>query len=99
MKTYSAKPEDVKREWFVVDASQAPLGRLASAIAVKLTGKDKPMFTQHIDVGDYVVVTNSDQLVVTGGKEEKKDYYRHTKFPGGIKKRTLREQIELDSAK
>jgi len=99
MKTYSVKPSEVKREWYVVDASKIPLGRLSTVIATKLTGKDKPMFTPHIDTGDFVVVINSDKLVVTGSKEEKKDYFRHTKYPGGIKKRTLGEQMELDSTR
>ncbi|MCA9325697.1 50S ribosomal protein L13 [Candidatus Saccharibacteria bacterium] len=97
MKTYSAKPTDVNREWFIVDASQAPLGRVATQVAQLLTGKGKPQFTHHIDTGDFVVVINADQLKVTGGKEDKKIYYRHTGFPGGIKQRTLREQMDKDS--
>ncbi|MDQ3158842.1 MAG: 50S ribosomal protein L13 [bacterium] len=99
MKTYSAKPSEVTRQWYVIDASTAPLGRMATTIATKLMGKDKPMFTAHIDCGDYVVVANSDKLVVTGTKKESKDYYRHSQYPGGIKKRTLQEQMDLDSAK
>lgn len=96
-KTYSAKPSDVKREWYVIDASQAPLGRVATQVAQLLTGKGKPQFTQHIDTGDYVVVINTDQLKVTGGKEDKKIYYRYSGFPGGLKERTLREQMGKDS--
>ncbi len=74
MKTYSAKQNDVTRKWYIVDASEVPLGRLSTRIATLLTGKEKPMFTHHIDCGDYVVVINADQLVVTGDKLEKKMY-------------------------
>ncbi len=96
-KTYSAKPTEVTRIWYAVDASQAPVGRIATKIATLLTGKGKPMFTHHIDCGDFVVVTNSDQTVFTGNKEEGKKYYRHTGYPGGIKERTVRMQREMDS--
>ena len=96
-KTFSLKSADVAHKWVVVDASTAPLGRLASFVATRLTGKYKPTFTPHIDDGDYVVVINADQLVVTGNKEEDKKYYRHSGFPGGIKERTLKEVKELDS--
>lgn len=96
MSTYSAKPQDVTRQWYVVDASEAPLGRVATEIAQLLTGKSKPMFTKHIDCGDYVVVINADKIQVTGGKMEKKIYYRHSGFPGGIKQRTLQEQMDRD---
>jgi large subunit ribosomal protein L13 len=98
-KTYSAKPSDVTRQWYVVDAAEAPLGRVATKIATLLTGKEKPQFTQHIDCGDYVVVINADKLVVTGGKEDKKIYYRHTGYPGGLKEITLGDQVTKDSAK
>ncbi|HVW23463.1 MAG TPA: 50S ribosomal protein L13 [Candidatus Saccharimonadales bacterium] len=97
MKTYSAKPTDVKREWYVVDASEAPLGRLSTQVAALLTGKGKPMFTKHIDCGDYVIVINADKLVTTGDKTNKKVYYRHSGFPGGLKERTLAEQMTIDS--
>jgi len=97
MKTYSAKPSEVTRKWYVIDASEAPVGRIATKIATLLTGKGKPMFTSHIDCGDFVVVVNSDVAVFTGQKEEDKKYYRHSGFPGGIKDRTVREQRELDS--
>lgn len=97
MKTYSAKPTDIKRGWHLIDASQAPLGRTATQIAQLLTGKGKPQFTQHIDCGDYVVVINTDQLVVTGGKEDKKVYYRHSHYPGGLKEITLGKQMAKDS--
>ncbi len=98
MSTYSAKPADVTRAWHLVDASTAPLGRVASEVAQLLTGKGKPMFTKHIDCGDFVVVTNAANLQVTGKKVEDKLYYRHTGYPGGIKDRTLREQMEIDPA-
>lgn len=97
MKTYSAKPSEVKREWFVVDASEVPLGRLSTVVATMLTGKNKPMFTHHIDCGDYVVVINADQLVVTGDKLEKKMYYRHTGYPGGLKEMPLKDKMTKDS--
>lgn len=97
MKTYSAKPADVTRKWYVIDASEATLGRISTKVATLLTGKEKPQFTQHIDCGDYVVVINSDSLVVTGDKLRKKTYYRHSGFPGGIKEATLAEKMEKDS--
>lgn len=97
MKTYSAKPTDVTRKWYIIDASQAPLGRVATQVADLLTGKTKPQFTPHIDCGDYVIVINSDQLKVTGKKATDKIYYRHTGFPGGIKQATLNEKLEKDS--
>lgn len=96
-KTYSAKPSDVTRQWYVVDASKAPLGRLATEVATLLTGKKKPMYTAHIDCGDYVIVTNSDKLVVTGKKRDGKIYYRHTQYPGGIKSASLQERLDKDS--
>lgn len=97
-KTYSAKPSDVTRKWYVVDASEAPLGRVAAKVATLLTGKEKPMFTQHIDCGDYVIIINAAQTVVTGNKATGKVYYRHSGFPGGIKQRTFVEQMEQDPA-
>lgn len=97
MKTYSAKPSDVTRKWYIVDASEAPLGRVATQVATLLTGKGKPQFTKHIDCGDYVIVINADKLVVTGGKEEKKVYYRHSGFPGGLSEATLKAQMVKDS--
>lgn len=96
-KTFSLKSADVKHNWVLVDASEAPLGRLASFVAQRLTGKYQPTFTPHMDSGDYVVVINADQLIVTGKKEDQKKYYRHSGFPGGIKERTLKEVKELDS--
>jgi len=95
-KTYSAKPSDVTRAWYVVDASEAPLGRVATRVATLLTGKGKPMFTHHIDTGDYVVVINAAQIVVTGNKMRDKRYYRHSHYPGGLKEATLAEKMEKD---
>lgn len=97
MKTYSAKPSDVLREWYVVDAADAPLGRLSTQIATLLTGKGKPMFTHHIDVGDFVVVINADNLVVTGNKMEDKTYYRHSNYPGGLTETQLKDKMAQDS--
>ncbi len=99
MKTYSAKPSEVTRKWHVIDASQAPLGRVSTTIATLLTGKTKPMFTHHIDCGDFVVVINADNLVVTGDKLEKKMYYRHTHYPGGLKTTALKDKMATDSTK
>ncbi len=96
MKTYSAKPSEVERVWYVVDASELPLGRLSTKIAQLLTGKGKPMFTHHIDCGDYVVVINAAQLVVTGAKLEDKMYYQHSHYPGGLRETTLKHELEKD---
>ena len=96
MKTFSAKPADVTRKWYVVDASEVPLGRLATRVATLLTGKGKPQFTHHIDTGDYVVIVNAAKLKVTGGKETKKVYYRHSGYPGGLKEATLEEVLAKD---
>jgi large subunit ribosomal protein L13 len=85
MKTYSAKPQDVTRDWYVVDASDKVLGRLASAIAHRLRGKHKPIYTPHIDTGDFIVVTNVEKLKVTGNKAEDKLYHRHSGYPGGVR--------------
>lgn len=84
MKTFSAKPHEVSRGWYVVDASGKVLGRLAAEIARRLRGKHKPEFTPHIDTGDYIVVVNADKLRVTGKKADQKIYYRHSSYPGGI---------------
>lgn len=96
MKTYSAKPTDVTRKWYVIDASEAPLGRVSTRIATLLTGKEKPMFSHHIDCGDYVVVINAGKVVVTGKKAEQKIYYHHSQFPGGLKELTLNEKMDKD---
>jgi large subunit ribosomal protein L13 len=84
MKTFSAKSHEVERDWFVVDASDKILGRLASSIAHRLRGKHKPIYTPHVDTGDYIVVVNVEKLRVTGNKALDKKYYRHTGYPGGI---------------
>ena len=93
-KTFSQKTADVSREWFLVDASELPLGRIATIVADKLFGKSKPTYTPHVDGGDYVVVINAKDTVVTGEKETDKIYYRHSGFPGGIKDATLAEVRE-----
>jgi large subunit ribosomal protein L13 len=84
MKTFSAKPEDVRHDWYVVDATDKVLGRLASQIALRLRGKHKPIFTPHVDTGDFIVVTNVEKIRVTGNKANAKMYYRHSGYPGGI---------------
>ncbi len=99
MTTYSAKPTEVTRKWYVIDAVEAPLGRISTEIANLLTGKKKPMFTKHIDCGDYVIVINSDKLVTTGDKLEKKIYYRHSGYPGNLKELTLQEVMDKDSTR
>jgi large subunit ribosomal protein L13 len=93
-KTYSQKPSEVTRRWILIDAAQAPLGRVSTVIAKYLIGKYKPSYTPHIDGGDYVVVINAKDTVVTGDKETGKIYYRHSGFPGGIKDATLAEVRE-----
>ena len=96
MKTYSAKPSDVTRKWYVIDASQAPLGRVATQVATLLLGKGKPMFTHHIDTGDYVIVINAGNVQVTGGKMDKKMYYRHSGYPGGLTELSMRQKLDRD---
>lgn len=94
MKTYSQKAAEIKREWWVIDASSLPLGKLAVVIADKLMGKSKVTYTPHIDNGDYVVVVNAKNLKVTGDKMTKKMYYRHSGFPGGLTELKLEEVVE-----
>ncbi len=96
MKTYSQKSSEIKREWYLIDASTLPLGKLAVVIADKLMGKSKVTYTPHIDNGDYVVVINAKNLKVTGDKMTDKTYYRHSGFPGGLKSLRLEEVIEKD---
>jgi len=91
MKTFSAKARDIERAWYVVDATDLVLGRLAAAVAHRLRGKHKPVYTPHMDTGDYVVVTNLAKLRVTGAKAEDKIYYRHTNYPGGIRENSFRD--------
>ena len=99
MKTYSQKSSEINREWWLVDASSMPLGKLAVVIADKLMGKSKVTYTPHIDNGDYVVVINAKNLVVTGEKMTQKKYYRHSGYPGGIKELRLEEVIEKDPSR
>ncbi len=99
MKTYSQKTAEISREWWIIDASSMPLGKLAVVIADKLMGKSKVTYTPHIDNGDYVVVTNAKNLVVTGDKMVNKKYYRHSGYPGGLKELKLEEVIEKDPAR
>jgi large subunit ribosomal protein L13 len=94
MKTYSAKPGEVTREWYLVDAEGKTLGRLATQIADTLRGKRKPQYTPHVDTGDFVIVVNAEKIQVTGNKLDQKRYYRHSGYPGGLRSRTLREQLE-----
>ena len=94
MKTYSAKPGEVAREWYVVDADGQTLGRLATTIADTLRGKRKPQYTPHVDTGDFVIVVNAEKIQVTGNKLDQKMYHRHSGYPGGLSSRTLREQLE-----
>ena len=98
MKTYSQKAYEINREWWVIDATTLPLGKLAVVIADKLMGKSKVTYTPHIDNGDYVVVINAKDLVVTGDKMTKKKYYRHSGFPGGLTELKLEEVIEKNPA-
>jgi large subunit ribosomal protein L13 len=94
MKTWNAKPGEVDRRWYVVDAEGQTLGRLATRIADTLRGKDKPQYTPHVDTGDFVIVVNAEKIAVTGKKLDQKRYYRHSGYPGGLRSRTLREQLD-----
>ena len=99
MKTYSQKGAEIKREWWTIDASSMPLGKLAVVVADKLMGKSKVTYTPHIDNGDYVIVTNAKNLVVTGDKMVQKKYYHHSQYPGGLKELKLEEVIEKDPSR
>ncbi|MAK44760.1 MULTISPECIES: 50S ribosomal protein L13 [Spongiibacter] len=94
MKTFSAKPNDVTRDWFVVDAADKTLGRLASEIAHRLRGKHKPEYTPHVDTGDYIVVVNAEKVRVTGKKTTDKIYHHHTGYPGGLKSISFEKLID-----
>ena len=94
MRTYSPKPADIQREWHVIDAQDITLGRLAVEAATLLRGKHKPIFAPHMDTGDFVIVVNAEKISVTGNKLADKKYYRHSGYPGGLKVRTLAEQLE-----
>ena len=93
MKTYSAKPGEIERHWYVVDAESKTLGRLATQIAEVLRGKGKAAYTPHVDTGDFVIVVNAEKIHVTGQKLDQKIYYHHSGYPGGLRERTLREQL------
>jgi large subunit ribosomal protein L13 len=94
MKTWNAKPNELERRWYVVDAEGQTLGRLATRIADTLRGKRKPQFTPHVDTGDFVIVVNAEKVTATGKKLQQKRYYRHSGYPGGLRSRTLAEQLE-----
>jgi large subunit ribosomal protein L13 len=94
MKTYSAKPGEIEREWYLVDAEGQTLGRLATRIADMLRGKGKPQYTPHVDTGDFVVVVNAEKIHVTGNKLADKKYYKHSGYPGGLRTRSLQEQLD-----
>ena len=99
MKTYSLKKENVSRDWFVIDASDRVLGRIATKIADRIRGKDKPSFTPHTDGGDYVIVVNAEKVKVTGSKFTDKKYYTHSLYPGGLKTRTFKDLNEKNPEK
>ena len=94
MKTYSLKKEEVERSWFLLDAKDKVLGRIATKIADRIRGKDKPTFTPHVDGGDFVVVINAEKLKVTGNKSEQKKYFKHSLYPGGPKEKSYAEVLE-----
>ena len=94
MKTFSAKPHEVERAWLVVDATDRPLGRLATAVASRLRGKHKPIYTPHVDTGDYVIVVNAAKVGATGNKRSQKMYYRHSGYPGGIRSMNLAQMLD-----
>ena len=96
MKTWNAKPNEVERKWWVIDASGQTLGRLATQIATTLRGKDKPQFTPHVDTGDFVVVLNSEKINIKGNKASDKMYYRHTGYFGGLKETTYKDMLKKD---
>ena len=93
MKTYSAKPGEIQRDWVIVDAEGKTLGRLATLIADRLRGKGKAAFTPHVDTGDFVVVVNAEKIAVTGQKLDQKRYYRHSGYPGGLRSRSFEEML------
>lgn len=94
MKTFSAKADEIKREWFVIDAEDVILGRMAAEIAKRLRGKHKPEYTPHVDTGDYIVVINAEKIAVTGNKMKDKVYYKHTGYVGNLKSITLEKQLQ-----
>src|ERR1700730_10107555 len=96
MKTYSTKASEVRRTWHVLDAAEVPLGRLATHAASLIRGKHKVTYAPHLDTGDFVVVINAERIALTGRKLEQKKYYTHSQYPGGLKTRSVREQMERD---
>ncbi len=98
MKTLFAKKIESERKWYVIDATDKVLGRMSTGIAMRLMGKDKPTYTPHADIGDFIVVVNAEKVRLTGKKLDKKIYYWHTGYPGGIKSQTARERLEKDPA-
>jgi large subunit ribosomal protein L13 len=94
MKTYTARPGDIQRQWLVVDAAGKPLGRLATQIAMVLRGKHRPTYTPHVDTGDHVVVVNAEKVAMSGRKGEDKMYFRHTMYPGGVRWTSIEEMME-----
>jgi large subunit ribosomal protein L13 len=99
MKTFSANPDTIRREWFVVDATDKILGRLATEVARRLRGKHKPEYTPHADTGDYIVIVNADKIRVTGRKAADKMYYHHTGYPGGLKEISFEKLLAKDSTR
>ncbi len=94
MRTYSPKPGDVERQWYVIDAADVVLGRLASQAAILLRGKHKPVYAPHVDTGDFVIIVNADKVALTGNKREQKMAYRHSGYPGGLRSVSYRELLE-----
>ncbi|KXG75690.1 50S ribosomal protein L13 [Fervidicola ferrireducens] len=94
MSTYMAKKGEIKREWYVIDATDKPLGRLAAQVAKILKGKHKPIYTPHVDTGDHVIIVNAEKVILTGKKLDKKIYYRHSLYPGGLKAETYRHFLQ-----
>lgn len=94
MSTFMAKKEEVKRDWYIIDATDKTLGRLAAKVAMILKGKHKPIYTPHVDTGDYVIIVNADKVVLTGKKLDQKKYYHHSLYPGGLKTETYRRFME-----
>lgn len=93
MKTYWAKPDEIEQKWYVVDAENKVLGRVATEVAMRLMGKHKPTYTPSIDTGDFIIIVNAEKFAVTGPKMDDKKYYRHSGFLGGLKERSLKEQL------
>lgn len=97
MSTYMAKPANVERNWYVIDATDLVVGRLATQVAMMLRGKHKPTYTPHVDTGDYIIVVNTDKMVFTGKKLDQKIFYHHTGYPGGLKEATARRMMQTKS--